>query len=142
MKASMPTAPAPISPDWPDNLDALVAAPAQHTLLFENERVRVLHTHIAAGERTPVHSHRWPSVYYVLSWSHFIRYDKRGTELFDSRQADEFKKVPTVVWVPPLQAHATENIGPVELSIIAVELKSEMHADFPPTRQRPPAGTS
>ena len=34
---------------WPDELDALVAAPQHHTLLFENEFVRVLDTRIAPG---------------------------------------------------------------------------------------------
>jgi hypothetical protein len=43
---------------WPADLDALVAAPAHHTLLFENDVVRVLDTRIAPGNRTPVHTHR------------------------------------------------------------------------------------
>ncbi len=47
---------------WPPSLDALVAAPEHHTLLFENSAVRVLDTHIAAGARTPLHTHAWPSV--------------------------------------------------------------------------------
>ena len=29
---------------WPDSLDALVAAPGNHSLLFENDRVRVVQT--------------------------------------------------------------------------------------------------
>jgi hypothetical protein len=48
-------------------LDALVAAPADHQLLRENERVRVIQTLVAAAAMTPVHAHRWPSVEYVLS---------------------------------------------------------------------------
>jgi len=31
---------------WPDELDALSAAPQNHRVLLENERVRVLQTHI------------------------------------------------------------------------------------------------
>jgi hypothetical protein len=59
--------------DWPDELDALVAAPAHHLLLLENERVRVLETRIPAGETTAVHTHRWPSVQYVADSPDFIR---------------------------------------------------------------------
>src|SRR5438874_10025726 len=70
---------------WPDAFDALVAAPAHHTLLFENERVRVLNTCIAPGDRTPLHTHRWPSALYIVSWSSFVRYDAQGTILLDSR---------------------------------------------------------
>ena len=45
--------------NWPPELDALIAAPKQHRLLLENDRVRVLDTEIAPGDRTPVHTHRW-----------------------------------------------------------------------------------
>ena len=41
---------------WPPALDALVAAPEHHTLLFENSTVRVLDTRILPGGRTPVHT--------------------------------------------------------------------------------------
>ena len=54
---------------WPESLDARVAAPDHHTLLLENERVRVLVTLIPPGDSTPVHTHRWPSLYYFFSWS-------------------------------------------------------------------------
>jgi quercetin dioxygenase-like cupin family protein len=50
---------------WPDSLDALLAAPRHHTLLLENDRVRVLETRIPAGQLVPVHTHPWPSVLYV-----------------------------------------------------------------------------
>jgi hypothetical protein len=39
--------------DWPDKLDALVAAPGNHQLLLENERVRVPLTTVAIGATTP-----------------------------------------------------------------------------------------
>jgi hypothetical protein len=66
---------------WPDSLDALVAAPSQHRLVFENGYVRVLDTRIAPGERTPVHTHRWLASHYVVSWSDFVRRDAEGTEV-------------------------------------------------------------
>ncbi len=47
---------------WSDSLDAVVAAPEQHRVIFENERVRVLDTRIKPGERVPVHAHPWSSV--------------------------------------------------------------------------------
>lgn len=110
---------------WPAGLDALVAAPGQHTLLFENERVRVLDTHIAPGERTPVHTHQWPGVLYVLSWSAFVRYDAHGGVLLDSRTVPVLQAPPPVLWSAALPPHALENIGPTELHLIAVELKEQ-----------------
>ena len=82
---------------WPDSLDALVAAPNHHKLLFENERVRILNTSIPEGDRVPIHTHRWSSVLYILSWSDFVRYDDKGKVLLDSRKVESFKNPPAVV---------------------------------------------
>ena len=73
---------------WPDHLDALIAAPDHHTLLFENDRVRVLDPCIRPGDRTRVHTHRWPAVLYLVSWRAFIRYDDTGSVLLDSGLSD------------------------------------------------------
>jgi hypothetical protein len=70
---------------WPDALDALLAAPRHHTLLFENESVRVLDTHVLPRETVPLHTHRWPAALYILSWSHFVRRDGEGAVMADSR---------------------------------------------------------
>jgi len=113
----------PNQSEWPDFLDALTAAPDHHKLLFENDRVRVLDTHIAAGAKTPVHTHQWPSVLHVLSWSNFVRYDDKGNIQVDSRKIDAFKVPPEVVWSAPLPPHSLENVGEVDLHVISVELK-------------------
>jgi hypothetical protein len=89
---------------WPDELDALVAAPTHHHLLLENEHVRVLETKIAAGETTAVHTHRWPNVQYVLSSTDFVRRDGEGRVLFDTRTADRRPKPSTTQWSTPAAA--------------------------------------
>ena len=66
--------------DWPDELDALVAAPENHHLLLENDQVRVIETQVPVRATTPVHTHRWASVEYVLSTTDFIRRDGRSVE--------------------------------------------------------------
>ena len=106
---------------WPDSLDALTSAPLHHTLLFENDRVRVLDTRIAPGQTVPVHTHRWPSVLHVLGWSDFIRRDDTGQVLVDTRTAPS--EPPTVLWSGPLAPHSLENVGQSEIHIISVELK-------------------
>ena len=108
---------------WPDSLDALQAAPAHHSLLMENERVRVVHTHIPAGDFVPLHTHRWPGAVYVMSASDFIRRDQDGNVLFDSRGAGALRSAPAVQWLEPLPPHTVENVGPSAISILIVELK-------------------
>ena len=108
---------------WPDSLDALIAAPKHHKLLFENERVRLLEVRIAPGEVTAVHTHRWPSAIYVARQSDFIRRDGEGNMLFDSRTVGPPPTEPMVQWVGPLPPHSVENVGNVEILLITTELK-------------------
>jgi hypothetical protein len=48
---------------WAPELDAVVAAPKNHKVLFENDRLRVLEVILEPTEEEPVHHHRWPSVF-------------------------------------------------------------------------------
>jgi hypothetical protein len=120
-----PVLPNPKHWPWPDSLDALVAAPAHHRLLLEDQRVRVLHTRIAAGDVVPLHAHRWGGVAYLQSWSPFIRRGEKGETLFDSRQGGNPPKIPCAQWMQPLPPHTVENLGPLEISILMIELKDQ-----------------
>jgi len=108
---------------WADSLDALVAAPEYHRLLFENERVRVLDVRIPAGRLVPVHTHRWPSVLSVMSPGQFIRRDGDGKLLLDTRQGPPQPASPASVWSAPMPPHSVENVGDTEIRLISVELK-------------------
>lgn len=48
---------------WDPALDAVVAAPRHHRVLFENEKLRVLEVTLEHLDEEPVHHHRWPSVF-------------------------------------------------------------------------------
>jgi hypothetical protein len=109
---------------WDESLDALVAAPAHHRLLFENAHVRVLDTRIAPGERTPVHTHRWPAAHYVLGWSDFVRRDSAGTVLVDTRVTNGGRTPPQALWGEALAPHSLENVGATTIHIISTEIKS------------------
>jgi hypothetical protein len=108
---------------WPDELDALTAAPGNHRLLVENDRVRVLLTTIPTGAATPVHTHRWPSVEYVISTTDFIRRDRDGNVLLDTRTADSAPQASDVLWSEPFPPHSLENVGDTELRVVMVEIK-------------------
>ena len=117
MSASAKSNPGP----WPPELDAVVAAPKHHVVMLENDDVRVLDTRIAPGETVPLHTHRWPSVLYVLSWSDFVRRDERGEVALDSRTAG--LAPPKALWSAALPPHTLENVGDRDIHIISVELK-------------------
>lgn len=48
---------------WDPTLDAVVAAPKNHRVIFENDSLRVLEVILEPDEEEPVHHHRWPSVF-------------------------------------------------------------------------------
>ena len=117
----------PADQDWPwsDSLDALVAAPDHHSLLFENESVRILDTRIGPGEITPLHTHKWSSAFYVQSWSDFVRRDDKGNVALDSRQVESLATPPKALWSDSSPPHTLENVGNTDLWVIAVEVKKE-----------------
>jgi hypothetical protein len=91
---------APATPEgvWPQSLDALAAAPDQQTLLYENDRVRVLDTCIRPGDQTPV--------------------------LLDSRTVPALREPPPAPWSAPLPPHSLLNVDGADLHLISIEVKA------------------
>ncbi len=109
--------------NWQDNLDAMTAAPDHHEVLLENEHVRVLDSRVRPGDVTPVHTHRLPGVLYILGTSDFVRCDREGNVIFDSRTSEAKAEIGQAIWSPPLQPHFVKNVGETDIRVISVELK-------------------
>jgi hypothetical protein len=78
---------------------------------------------IAPGDPTPVHAHRWPCTFYILSWSAFVRRDGEGKVIVDSRTLQQIKNSPQTLWSAPLPPHSLQNVSETDLRVINVELK-------------------
>lgn len=102
-------------------LDAMTAAPDHHKILLENDRVRVLDSRVGPGDATPVHTHRWPAVLYIVGFSDFIRFDADGNA-FDLRNSGT-PAAGQAVWTPSLEPHFVKNVGLSEIRVISVEIK-------------------
>jgi hypothetical protein len=88
--------------------------------VLENDRVRVLDTLIPVGDTVPVHTHRWPAVYYTIQRGDFVRRDGEGALLFDSRSAPALPPASFVDCLPP---HSVENVGETDIRLISFEMK-------------------
>jgi hypothetical protein len=117
------SASSPAAWPWPDDLDAMIAAPEFHTVLFEDDRVRVLDGRVPAGATVPVHTHRWGGVLYILATSDFVRRDPDGAVLADTRASKSTPILGSAVWGAPLTPHSLENVGREEFRTITVEMK-------------------
>jgi hypothetical protein len=109
--------------EWPDSLDALVAAPAFHRLLLENDEVRVVETRIGPGETVPLHTHRWPSVIHTVAAGHAVRRDGEGAVLSDTRATGTLRAAGATIWSTPMAPHTVENVDSSEIRLLIVELK-------------------
>jgi hypothetical protein len=97
--------------------------PGLYTVVFENDRVRVLGYRDRPGDRTHPHGHP-DSV--MVTLSSFSRRLHGG----DGRQADVDLPAGQARWVGA-QTHAGENIGASETHAIFVELKEPPPGDAP-----------
>ncbi len=105
----------------PDAQDAVVASPANHTVLFEDADVRVLDVHSQPHTREAVHTHRLPSVMYI---------ERQGAGTYDTPDGTDHRSHPTdpnfkprVIAIKPEGPHWTENTGEVPFHAIRVEFK-------------------
>ena len=105
-----------------DELDGVLAAPAYHRILFENQFVRVIESVIAVGERTPLHTHRHYRVMYAVSGTGLARRDERG-EVIESTRLPDAAAERRVMWAGPTELHSIENTGEEDLVVIAVEVR-------------------
>jgi beta-alanine degradation protein BauB len=99
--------------------------PDKYTVVFENDRVRVLEYRDRPGDRTSPHRHP-DSVMYTLS-----AFERRLVHTGEHR--DVRLEPGRVSWLKA-QEHSGENIGSTETHVLFVELKE------PPAR--PPDGTT
>jgi len=51
--------------EWPENLDALQAAPDNHKVVYEDDNVRVLAVLLDGKKSEPIHTHKWKSIMWI-----------------------------------------------------------------------------
>ena len=110
---------------WTSVQDAIQAAPRNHRVVFENDKVRVLDVIVPPHTKENVHAHCWPSVLYITAAGKYIDYDANGKVLFDSRSLAAAPPLPMTIWKDPEAPHAVENLDDKPLHLVRVELKPQ-----------------
>ena len=97
--------------------DPLITDPDKYTLVFQNERVRVLEYRDKPGDKTNRHNHPDSIVYAISPF-------KRKLVLGNGKELVVEKNEGETNWVPA-QSHVGENIGATETHVIIVELQQK-----------------
>lgn len=95
--------------------DVMTVAADSHTVLLENDQVRVLKVDMKAGQKVPMHSHPHNVAYFLTDGKVKIIHPD-GTS--DVRNI----KAGTSSW-SEATSHAAENLGTTEFQEIQIELK-------------------
>jgi hypothetical protein len=108
---------------WSERLDAVRAAPLNHKVLLENEKVRVLDVTVRPGEREQVHAHCRPSVMYLMQEGIYRDYDGNGRLLEEVATAPPASQFPMILWLGPQGPHAVHNLDSKPTRLLRIELK-------------------
>jgi quercetin dioxygenase-like cupin family protein len=105
---------APVAKLGPE--DALIAAPGGHTLLFENDDVRVVDVHMAPHSKEPMHTHPWEGFFYIVTASP-LRYST------PENPNPPISKSYRISRVGAEGLHSVENVGDAPVEFVRFELK-------------------
>ena len=109
--------------EWPDSLDAVAAAPNNHKVVIENDRVRVLDVTVAPGEMENLHAHCRSSVMYLMYEGIYKDYGPNGELVAEAKEAAPAEQFPMTLWLDPQGPHRVHNLDPKPVRLLRVELK-------------------
>lgn len=118
--------------DWPDSLDAVVAAPENHKVVFENDKIRILEVTGAPFVLEPLHTHKWPSIMWSanpnFAKAHLVYYNyaydaaKKHYYLKDS-VAQQGPPANKGFEIPSEGPHRVRNLSNLDILAYRVEFK-------------------
>jgi quercetin dioxygenase-like cupin family protein len=95
--------------------DVVKVAGDSHTVIFENDHVRVLSVHIKPGQVAPMHSH-------PENVSYFLTDGKLKITMPDGKVIERNPKAGSAGWSDAV-THEAQNIGTTDFQQIQIELK-------------------
>lgn len=99
-----------------DNSDDIVKiSPEVHTVVFENDMVRLLEVSVKPGASVPMHTNP-ENINYILQGGTLRLVEPDGTAV--DVQLAERQVIPA-----PVGRHAVENVGPTLVRTLCIELK-------------------
>lgn len=114
---------------WDPALDAVIAAPRNHAVIYEDDVIRVLAVSVAPGETENPHHHRWPSVM-VFDRTARIRDFNGATREENPLPPRENLPLPVTIKFPPQPLHYVENCDTRPIHATRIEFKHGFPTGF------------
>ena len=107
--------------DWDPAMDAVIAAPDNHQVLYEDDVIRVLSVTLQPGVAEPLHHHRFPSIFVIDRLVPLRDFDAEGREI-QLPLPPQFD-LPLVLQMPPQPHHSVLNEGSTIFHGTRIEFK-------------------
>jgi len=107
---------------WSSSMDAVNAAPKNHKVLYEDDRVRILEVTVQPGEKENMHTHQWPSVLIVDSPAKKKEYTSDGKVISTDRPSADTPCPSCFAWVRPNRT-PSKTSTPTPCTFTALNLK-------------------
>jgi len=107
---------------WNPALDAVLAAPENHTVLYEDELIRVISVRVAPGATEKPHHHRYPAVF-VIDRMVKLRDFNGVTKQEISLPIPKDAVVPITLKFAPQPLHYVENLDTKPFHATRIEFK-------------------
>jgi hypothetical protein len=124
-------APGHVGPwNHPDSIEAVQAAPKQHRVLFENDRIRLLEVTLLPGEREPLHGHKYPSVFTFDAVQPALNDHTPDGKSLDIKRGLTDNEFPACLAMGPQEPHAAKVIDTFPQHFYRLELKKTYGKDI------------
>jgi hypothetical protein len=107
---------------WDSALDGVLAAPENHTVLYEDDFIRVLSVSVAAGTTEKPHHHRLPSVFVIDRLVKLRDFNGVTNEEIPLPVPKDLV-FPIILKFPPQPLHYVENLDTGPFHATRVEFK-------------------
>jgi hypothetical protein len=109
--------------DHPDSLDSVHAAPKQHKVIYEDDRVRLLQVTILPGEREPLHGHKYPSVFAFDSVQPALNDHTPDGKPLEIKRGLINNEFPACLAMGPQEPHAAKDVDTFPQHFYRLEFK-------------------
>lgn len=108
---------------WDPALDAVTAAPENHTVLYEDDEIRIISVRIAPGETEKAHHHRHPSVFVIDRMAKVRDFDGVTNQEIPL-PLPKNPELPITVKFLPQPLHYVQNVDTKPLHATRIEFKN------------------